>query len=53
MTVQLICAKDGCNIWSQQYDFGLDDPFAVHDEISRAVVEKLRPVRIAYRKADA
>lgn len=40
--VELINVEDGYEFWSQRFDRKLDDVFAIQDEISRAVVEKLR-----------
>ena len=40
--VQLINVEDGYELWSQRFDRKLDDVFAIQDEISRAVVEKLQ-----------
>jgi len=42
ITVQLINVKDGFHLWSEKYDRTLDDIFAIQDEISLAIVEKLR-----------
>jgi len=42
ITVQLINVKDGFHLWSGKYDRTLDDIFAIQDEISLAIVEKLR-----------
>jgi TolB-like protein/Tfp pilus assembly protein PilF len=42
ITVQLIDVKDGYHIWSERYDRKLDDIFAIQDEISLAVVDKLK-----------
>jgi len=39
--VELINVEDGYELWSQRFDRKLDDVFAIQDEISRAVVEKL------------
>jgi serine/threonine-protein kinase len=39
---QLVSAADGFHIWSEKYDRSLDDIFAIQDEISLAIVEKLR-----------
>jgi TolB-like protein len=41
MTVQLISTSDGCHLWSEQYDRELTDVFAVQEEISRAIVNRL------------
>jgi TolB-like protein len=40
-TVQLISTVDGCHLWSEQYDRELTDVFAVQEEISRAIVDRL------------
>ncbi len=42
ITVQLIDAVNGYHLWSQRYDREMADVFAVQDEISQAVAEKLR-----------
>jgi TolB-like protein/tetratricopeptide (TPR) repeat protein len=46
MTAQLVKVSDGYHLWSQRFDRELTDVFAVQDEISQAIVEKLR-VRLA------
>ena len=51
VTAQLICAKDGYHLFSQNYDRSLDDIFAVQDEIAQTIVrelaEHLGPVRVS------
>jgi serine/threonine protein kinase/tetratricopeptide (TPR) repeat protein len=42
ITVQLIDCRNGYHLWSERYDRDLDDIFAVQDEITRAIVEKLK-----------
>jgi serine/threonine protein kinase/Tfp pilus assembly protein PilF len=42
VTAQLVNASDGYHLWSQRYDREMTDVFAIQDEISRAIVEKLR-----------
>jgi TolB-like protein/class 3 adenylate cyclase/Tfp pilus assembly protein PilF len=42
ITAQLINAADGYHIWSEVYDRNLDDIFAVQDEISGIITNKLR-----------
>jgi adenylate cyclase len=42
ITAQLINAADGSHVWSEQYDRDLKDVFAIQDEISSAIVNKLR-----------
>lgn len=39
---QLVNTDDGGHIWSQTFDRGSDDIFAIHDEISEAVVRSLQ-----------
>src|SRR5262245_1384647 len=41
ITVQLVKAADGCQLWSGQYDRPLGNLFAVQDEIVRSIVDKL------------
>jgi len=47
VTVQLVKASDGYHLWSQRFDREMTDVFAIQDEISQAIVEKLR-VRLAW-----
>ena len=42
ITAQLINVADGYHIWSEKYDRELDDVFMVQDEISLAIVDKLK-----------
>jgi len=42
ITAQLIDASRGSHLWSQRYDRDMTDIFAIQDEISQAIVEKLR-----------
>ncbi len=42
VTAQLVCAADGYHLWSERYDRDLTDVFAIQDEISQAIAEKLR-----------
>ena len=46
MTAQLVKTSDGFHLWSQRFDREMTDVFAIQDEISQAIVEKLR-VRLA------
>ena len=43
VTAQLVSAEDGYHLWSESYDRDLTDVFAIQDEISRSIVETLRP----------
>jgi eukaryotic-like serine/threonine-protein kinase len=42
VTAQLVKASDGYHLWSQRFDSEMTDVFAIQDEISQAIVEKLR-----------
>jgi TolB-like protein len=42
ITAQLIQVSDGTHIWSERYDRELEDVFEIQDEISLAIVNKLK-----------
>jgi serine/threonine protein kinase/tetratricopeptide (TPR) repeat protein len=42
ITVQLINVDEGYHIWSEKFDRDLEDIFAIQDEISLAIAEKLK-----------
>jgi serine/threonine-protein kinase len=42
ITAQLINVGDGFHLWSERFDRDLADVFAIQDEISLAIVEKLK-----------
>jgi TolB-like protein/Tfp pilus assembly protein PilF len=42
ITAQLISAADGYHFWSERYDRELQDVFAIHEEIARAIAERLK-----------
>jgi serine/threonine-protein kinase len=42
ISVQLIDAADGNNLWSERYDREMTDVFEIQDEISQAIVAKLK-----------
>ena len=42
ITAQLINVVDGFHIWSEKYDRNMEDIFAIQDEISLAIVDKLK-----------
>jgi eukaryotic-like serine/threonine-protein kinase len=46
VTAQLINTADESHLWSQRFDRELADVFAIQDEISQAIAEKLR-IRLA------
>jgi eukaryotic-like serine/threonine-protein kinase len=43
VTAQLIHVEDGYHLWSERYDREMTDVFEIQDEISRTIVDKLRP----------
>ncbi len=42
ITVQMVNAADGYQLWSQRYDREMTDVFAVQDEIANAIASRLR-----------
>ena len=42
ITAQLIKSADGYHVWSESFDRNLEDIFAVQDEISQTIANKLR-----------
>jgi len=42
ITVQLISVSSGLHLWSEKYDREIHDIFAIQDEISLAIVERLK-----------
>lgn len=51
ITAQLIEAEDGFQLWSDTFDYKLEDVFAVQDEIAAAIVRELE-VEFSGRKTD-
>ena len=51
ITAQLINTVDGYHLWSEVFNHGLEDIFAVQDEISRKIANKLRE-RLSEKSAD-
>ena len=43
VSVQLIDATDGYQLWAERYDREMTDVFALQDEIAQAIVAKLKP----------
>ena len=52
VTAALIDARDGYQMWSERYDRVVEDVFAIQDEISQAIAEKLE-VRLTPRERPA
>jgi serine/threonine protein kinase/tetratricopeptide (TPR) repeat protein len=42
VTAQLINVEDGFHLWSERFDRKMEDVFAIQDEITGAIVDKLR-----------
>jgi len=42
ITAQLVDVADGYHLWSERYDREMEDIFAIEDEISLAIVDKLK-----------
>jgi TolB-like protein/Tfp pilus assembly protein PilF len=42
VNAQLISVKDGCHLWSDQFDRRLEDVFSIRDEIAREIVKALK-----------
>ena len=42
LTIQLVNVADGHHLWSERYDREMTDVFAIQDEISQAIAEKLK-----------
>jgi len=51
ISVQLIGVAEGNNLWSERYDREMTDVFEIQDEISQAIVEKLK-VKLAGDSSD-
>ncbi len=51
ITAQLVDTTGGHHLWSERYDRQMDDVFAIQDEITSAIVDKLKPKLLAQEKA--
>jgi TolB-like protein/Tfp pilus assembly protein PilF/predicted Ser/Thr protein kinase len=51
ITVQLINVADGCHLWSERFDRGGDDIFAIQEEIAAGVAEKLKVALLGEERA--
>jgi TolB-like protein/Tfp pilus assembly protein PilF len=52
ITAQLINVEDGYHLWSEKFDRDMDDIFAIQDEISLSIVEKLKIKLLGAEKAE-
>jgi len=51
ISAQLINVADGYHLWSERYDRDMEDVFAIQDEISLAIVDKLKLKLLGGEKA--
>lgn len=51
ISAQLINVADGYHLWSEKYDRNMEDVFAIQDEISLAIVDKLKVKLLGAEKA--
>jgi len=51
VTAQLVDTTDSHHLWSERYDFEIGDVFAIQDEITLAIVDKLTPRLLGDHKA--
>jgi len=49
ITAQLVTVAQGHHLWSERYDREMEDVFAIQDDITQAIVEKLKP-RLLHRE---
>ncbi|GAF99093.1 unnamed protein product, partial [marine sediment metagenome] len=52
ITAQLVDTKGGHHLWSERYDREMDDIFAIQDEITLAIINKLEPTLLTKEKAE-
>ena len=51
VTAQLVNVDDGYHLWSEKYDRKMEDIFAIQDEISIAIIDKLKLKLLKEEKA--
>jgi adenylate cyclase len=51
ITAQLVNTNNGYHLWSEKYDRDMEDIFAIQDEISLAIVDKLKVELLVDEKA--
>ena len=52
ITAQLVSVADGCHLWSEKFDRDMENVFAIQDEISLAIVDRLRVELLGNEKAE-
>jgi TolB-like protein/Tfp pilus assembly protein PilF len=50
ITAQLVNVADGYHLWSERYDREMEDIFAIQDDITLAIVDKLKPQLLGEEK---
>ena len=50
ITALLVDTEDGHHLWSERYDRNMGDVFAIQDEITLAIVDKLQPTLLGEEK---
>jgi hypothetical protein len=51
VTARLTNVADGYHLWSERYDREMKDVFSIQDEISKAIVKKLRTNLVGQQNA--
>jgi serine/threonine-protein kinase len=51
ITAQLVNTSKGHHLWSEKYDRDMEDIFAIQDDITEAIVSKLKPRLLGEEKA--
>jgi TolB-like protein/predicted Ser/Thr protein kinase len=51
ITAQLVDTASGHHLWSESYDRNMGDVFAIQDEITSAIVDRLKPKLLGREKA--
>ncbi|NIR17841.1 MAG: adenylate/guanylate cyclase domain-containing protein, partial [Desulfobacterales bacterium] len=51
ITSQLVSTAAGHHLWSEKYDRDMEDIFAIQDEITDAIVGRLKPKLLGEEKA--
>jgi TolB-like protein/Tfp pilus assembly protein PilF len=51
ITAQLVNTESGHHLWSEKYDRDMEDIFAIQDEITETIVDKLKPKLLGEEQA--
>jgi tetratricopeptide (TPR) repeat protein len=52
ITAQLVETRDSHHLWSDKYDRNMEDIFAIQDEITEVIVDKLKPMLLGEEKIE-